>query len=202
MITSKLKLLSLFVLISFSPIDLCNAEETPLMWASAEANITEMQMLIKTGACVNDVAWRDQPHGGKPVLRYAIDSGSLRAVQILLEAGASPHNFTESPIIKDGDDKRANVRNLSLLSHAINSGAPIAIIQELITHGAHIDGSPKIWGDWSALMVAAYRGNKEAVILLLQAGADKSAINSMDNKTALDYAQEMQHLEIAKILEV
>lgn len=200
MIISKVKLLSLLIFISSFSAPVCNAQETSLMKAASQANIHEMKDLIKAGACVNDVAWRDQPHGGNPVLRYAIDSGSLEAVQLLLENGANPNDFTESPLIK-ANDKRANVRNLSLLSHSINTGAPVAIIQELLKHGAHSDGSPKIMGDWSALMVAAYRGNKDALIILLQAGADKSAVNSMDNKTALDYAKEMQHLEIMNILQ-
>lgn len=176
-------------------------EETPLMKAAQQAKIEEMKELIKAGAYVNEVAFRDQPHGGYPVLRYAIDSGCLQAVQILLEAGANLHDFTESPIIYDDFNCKANVRNLSLLSHAVNSGAPICIIKELLNKGAHIDGAPKICGDWSPLMIAAYRGNIEAVIILLQAGAEVDSINAMDQKTALDYAKEENHVEIIKILQ-
>jgi ankyrin repeat protein len=176
-------------------------EETLLMKATLQANIKEMKNQIKAGANVNAVAYRDQPHGGNPVLRYAIDSGSLEAVQILLEAKANPNDFTESPLLYRDEFHKANMRNLSLLSHAINSGSPIAIIKELINNGAHLDGSPKIAGDWSPLMIAAFRANKEAVIVLLQAGADASVVNNMDNKTALDYAKEMKHNEIIKILE-
>ena len=64
-----------------------------------------------------------------------------------------------------------------------------------------MDGNPKLAGDWSALMVASYTGYTEAVEVLLKAGADKEAVNSMDNKTASDYALEQGHEEIVKLLE-
>lgn len=202
MITSTIKLLvlPLFIAGNNSICNIYSFEETPLMKATLKANIQEMKNQIKAGANVNAVAYRDQPHGGKPVLRYAIDSGCLEAVQILLKSGANPNDFTESPLLYNNDFHKANMRNLSLLSHAVNSNAPIAIIKELIKKGAHLDGSPKIAGDWSPLMIAAFKGNKEAVIVLLEAGADASAVNSMDNKTALDYAKEIKHVEIVKIL--
>jgi ankyrin repeat protein len=175
---------------------------TPLMEAAEHADLKKMRYLIKQGASVNDVEGCDWPHAGKPVLRYAIDSRSLEAVYLLLENGANPNDITESPIINPNPlEKKANIRNLSLLSHAINSHAPIEIVIELIQYGAHLDGTPKVMGDWEPLMIASYRGNKEAVILLLKLGADVSAINNMDNKAALDYAKEMNHTQIVEILE-
>lgn len=195
-------LLTFVILFSFSNSSLGYLwGATPLMEAAQRADLKAMQGLIKQGADVNAVCGQEDFHAGSPVLRYAIDSGSLEAVRILLAAGANPNNLTESPLIYDDTFCHANVRNLSMLSHAVNSGAPIAIIQELIKYGAHSDGTPKTMGDWSSLMIASFRGYKEAVIVLLQAGADASAVNSMDNKTALDYAQEMEHKEIIKLLE-
>lgn len=173
-------------------------KKTPLMQAVINQDIEHIKQLIKAGEDVNAVAYRDWPHGGKPVLRYAIDTHSWEIVRILLEAHANPNNFTESPLISE--NRTSNVRNISLLSHAINSHAPLTIITELITFGAHLDGSPKICGDWSALMIAAYRGYTEAVILLLDKGADILAINSTDGKTALDYAKEQKHTDIIEIL--
>jgi ankyrin repeat protein len=174
-------------------------EETSLMKASFRADKQEMQKLIKAGEDVNAVAFCCQPSTGYPVLRYAIDSHSPEAVQILLAAGANPNSMTESEFPKR-DVKIGNVRNLSLLSHAINIGAPIVIIEELIKNGANVDGTPKVWSDYSALMIAAYNGYTDAVRVLLHAGADASFVNSYDQKTALDYAQKQNHEEVIKML--
>ena len=202
MIICKIKSFALIVLLVFLNHSACG-RETLLMKAAFCAGLQEMKQLIQKGEDVNAVDGRDFPHGGKPVLRFAIDSGCLEAVQTLFKAGANPNDFTESPLLYR-DNCKANMRNLSLLSHAINSCAPISIIKELLQAGACIDGAPKICGDWSPLMIAAYKGNKEAVIVLLEAGADTSKMNSMDNKTALDYAKEVNlpvHKEIVKLLE-
>ena len=213
MVTSKINSFALALLVLFQ-FSFCENylenhlpfmdDETSLMKAALRADIPEMKKLIQAGADVNAVFARDFPHGGRPVLRYAISSKCLEAVQILLEAGANVNDFTESPLLYRRGQHEANMRNLSLLSHAVNSNAPISIIKELIKYGAHLDGTPKIAGDWSPLMIAAYRGYKEAVIILLQAGADPLAVNNMDNKTALDYAKEIkrpEYTEIVKILE-
>ncbi len=94
--------------ISKAYFDSC--EDTPLMKAAFEGNIDLMKKLIKSGEDVHAVAFRDQPHGGKPVLRYAIDSHCLESVSILLNAGANPNEFTESPIITT--DGKSNVSTL------------------------------------------------------------------------------------------
>lgn len=172
---------------------------SPLMKAASEKNISEVEKLIKAGEDVNDVTGREWPHGGKPVLRYAIDSGCCELVHILLAAGACPNEFTVSPVITN--DKQSNVRNLSLLSHAINSLVPISIIKELLKYGAHIDGTPKIMGDWTSLMIAAYRGYTQAVEILLAFGVTVKDVNNQDHKTALDYAREQKHMDIVKMLQ-
>lgn len=175
-----------------------NTEITPLMQAVIDKDINKIKQLIREGENVDAVAYCDQPRMGYPVLKYAIDTQSLEIVKILLEANADPNNLTTSPIITK--DMKSNVRNISLLSHAINSNSPINIISELIKFRANIDGSPKCLGDWSTLMIAAYRGYTDAVLLLLDKGADLSAVNSKDRKTALDYAKEQNHITIVDIL--
>jgi ankyrin repeat protein len=167
------------------------------MKVSFKGNTAKMKRLIGRGADVNAVAFRDQPRGGSPVLRYAIDSHNPAAVELLLSQGADPNNFTSHAPLHTSSH---NVRNLSLLSYAIRTKAQLSIIQALINHGANIDGEPKIAGDFTALMVAAIVGYTQAVKLLLNLGANKDAINTYDKKTALDYARENNHPAIVQLL--
>ncbi len=190
--------IAIVLLVASSASPFSNWEETPLMHAAAKGDIEQMRELIRSDADVNAFYAMDFPRAGYPVLRYAIDSHSLEAVCLLIEAGAQVGDMTGSPLITG--NRSSNIRNLSLLSHAIRTKAPIVIIQQLLTHGAHVDGSPKVFVEWSALMVASYVGYTEAVVVLLKAGADKVAVNSMDNKIAYDYAFEQGHEEIVKLL--
>ena len=153
-----------------------------------------MRALIDAGADVNDIDGWDWPHAGKPVLRYAIDSGSLPSVEMLIKAGAVVNEFTECPILHP-KRTHANERNLTLLACAIHSHAPMAIIKALIKAGAEVN-KKSMFGYWTPLMVAAYDGYTEAAQELLAGGADKTLKNNNDDfRTALDYAKEMKHSE-------
>lgn len=170
---------------------------TPLMKAAITASLGTMRMLLANGANPSAVAFRDFPHAGKPVLRYAIDSQSPEAVQLLLDHNADVNDITESPIITNND--MLNVRNLSLLAHAINTYAPMGVIQTLINHSkTNLDQKSS---GWTPLMVAAYRGYKAAANALITAGADPLVINYQDSRTAIDYAAEKGFSDIVKLLQ-
>lgn len=174
-------------------------EKTPLMLAAQAGDIVLIKLLIAQGENVNATIDFDQPSMGRPVLRFAIDSGSVETVTLLINAGAQVNDLTVSPLYHP-ERSHANVRNLPLLSHAIKNHVPIEIIKVLIENGANIN-QKTVWGDWTPLMVAAYRGYKEAVFALLDAGADKLIANGPDsNRTALDYAIENGNSEIIAIL--
>jgi len=173
-------------------------KRTKLMDAAKSNNIAEARRLIEAGADVNAIEGHEFPRSGYPVLRYAIDSGSIEMVNLLINHGANTNFFTTSPI----DTKRthANVRNLPLLSHAIKVDASKDMLETLIRHGANVNQKPPM-GQWTPLMVAAYYGRIQAVKLLLAHGADKNAKNKHDdNKTAYDYALENGHKDIAALL--
>ena len=174
--------------------------ETPLIIAANKGDIHTMKKLISQNANVNHVAYRIWPHGGHPVLHYAIESGSVEAVKLLIEAGANVNEITSNLIIHQ-KRKQTNERNLFLLASAINSHAPINIIQALINGGADINKGGLTTGKWTPLMIASYRGYSDALKLLLKAGADKTIKNNHDGgRLAIDYAKEQGHVDIVKIL--
>ena len=172
--------------------------ETALMMAAKNGFIDVIQTLIDAGANVNAVAWSDSPSAGEPVLSYAIDSGVSEGVRILLKKGASPDAVTTNPIFNERPN--SSVRNLPLLSAAINVKAPIAIIEELIRGGADVNKKSSSV-EWTPLMVAAYVGYADAVKRLLDAGADTTLKNTQDGgRTALDYAKEGDYKKIIMML--
>jgi len=166
-------------------------EKTPFMYAAEKGDTKQMQALIDAGADVNAIEGCDWPRAGYPVLRHAIDSGSIDAVKLLLECGADPNQHTTSPIImRDPSRSGANVRNLPLLSHAVRSHVSDGIVKLLIAHGADVN-QKTICNEWTPLMVAAYVGDLAAMQLLITVGADQHAVNSCDgNRTASAYAGE------------
>jgi ankyrin repeat protein len=183
------KVFALIVLNIALPILSYYEPKTALMCAAEKGDVKRMQKLIKEGADVNAVYERDQPRMGYPVLRFAIDSKSIPAVELLLKHGANPNEHTTSPIMHRKRPS-ANVRNLPLLSHAIASHAPYRIVKLLIDYGADTN-QKTVFNEWTPLMVAAYATNLNAVELLLKTGANCKSINCCDgNRTAYDYAKE------------
>lgn len=145
-----------------------------LINAVKQTDIPLMKQLISQGADVNKVKRRDFPHGGYPVLRYAIDTHNLQTVQTLLLNGANPNEFTEIGLKHNPINPKTGFhvfpRNFSLLLYAICSKAPISIIKELLKYGANINGEPKSkeLGDWTALQVASYCKYDQAVEEIVQ----------------------------------
>ena len=176
-------------------------KESPLMIASKNANLGIMQKLIDAGAYVSTTAWCSQPRAGYPVLWYAIKRGSLDAVNLLVAAKANINAYTHGSGGMITNRPKSNVRNLSLLSAAINQGVDISIIKALITEKTDINKESFLFGGWTPLMVAAYKGNAKAVQALLDAGADKKIKNVKDgDRLAVDYARENGFRAIVKML--
>jgi len=195
------------LVLSFSRLFSCYAyivdvwEETPLMKAAGKGNLVAIKKLI-VGANVNAVIGRDQPHIGKPVLQYAIDSGSTKAVEILIKAGADVNWFSDKhSIYQECHERGPSARNLPLISSAISSYASIDIIKALVDANADVNKTC-LSSDLTPLMIAAYRGYDQAVKVLLDAGADKTLKNHKDGgRLAIDYAKEQGHADIVSMLE-
>jgi len=132
-------------------------------------------------------------------LQYAIKGGSIKAVRMLINTGAKVDSFTnDCPF---GGPNVCAVRNLPLLSAAINASVSIDIIQLLIDAKADVN-KKGLWSDLTPLMIAAYRGYEQAEKALLDAGADKTLKNHKDGgRLAIDYAKEKSYTHIVHMLE-
>lgn len=132
---------------------------TPLRTAAAQGHLHCLQILLANGAEVDSLDVKAQTP-----LFMAVSAKHLDCVAALLKAGAdpngSPHNNC-SPVLtaaREGD---------------------VAILRELLYHGAEVDVKPKI-PDWASnatacrgpLYISAVYGHMDCSRLLLQHGAN------------------------------
>ena len=71
-----------------------------------------------------------------------------------------------------------------------------AFLQFLLRHGATLNDKP---GDETALQAAAFKGFSASVDVLIKAGAPVDVADG-NGATALIYAAQMNHLEVAQLL--
>jgi ankyrin repeat protein len=139
--------------------------ETKLMIACKNKEALDtIKSLIQKGEDVNAVHGKDFQRAGSPVLRYAIDSEYTDAVKELLSKKANPNVETDSPLITA--EKSYSVHSLSLLGHAIKTKAPVKIIEALVNSGANTNSTSSRCKHWTAMNVAEYFKNTEALTYL------------------------------------
>ncbi len=119
---------------------------------------------------------------GKSALLRAVDAGDTFEVRRLVEAGA--------------DVNTQNNSGVTPLMNAAGMGNKEAV-ELLIQKGA--DVNHRTSGNYTPLMQAALVGQMEMVKLLLDAGAD-SSVKDTGGRTAISYAQEQKHEDIAQFI--
>lgn len=169
----------LTVLLGCKPEAVDDSAAKSLLDAAEQGDLQLMDDFLKGSQLVNmrnACQWT-------PLMKAALN-GQYEAVEKLLEKGAAV----------DLEDKGGYT---ALMLAASNNFANV--VELLIQHGAdinHIEHSH----NWTAILWAAKQGHLETVQVLLKYGA-KTTLTDDQNKTALDYARQNGHQQIASLLE-
>jgi uncharacterized protein len=161
----------------------------PLIALSARAgSINMLRYLIGAGANVN--ARTSVNETPLMLAAYFRDEGAMsdrydQAVRLLVEAGANlenePHNYTPLAYAAYSDRQRA--------------------LRYLIERGARVDADARdrlVYIN-TPLMMAAMQGHREAVRVLLRAGADP-LVRVHHGNTAREFAQKYNHTHVEPLL--
>lgn len=171
-----------------------------ILWAAQRGHTPLLHILLRRGIDVN-TALKSPVSGhkrrtrvlvaghedGETALHFAAFAGHQEVVRVLLSQGANaaPQStrLRETPLHKALKASARNVAVVRLLANA-NSGAGI--------NAQQIDGT-------SALHLAAVRGDRALVQLLLDSGATVN-IRDMVSSTPLHWAVSYRHMAVVKLL--
>jgi len=189
---------------------------TPLWLGSGNnANADLLRELLEAGARVDVMPYE---HNRQPIHQAAVH-GSVEAVRLLLDAGASPtpenDTFDGSEIspfllacgsgkvesvnifLDRGVDAHMTSKNGKSALHYAAHGGYVAIAQVLIDKGCDVDAREE--DGWPPMMIAAQEGHLSFVDLLMKNNANIDA-EEKDGATSLWIAAQQGHVAIVKSL--
>jgi ankyrin repeat protein len=176
--------------------------KTALMSAVENGNNNLVDWLINHKANLNIETDWEQPHAGKPALSFALEAKNLDAGKLLVDAGANVNLYNDLGTVENLEiiPESLRARNPTLLIYAIGRKLPMPFITMLLSSTRVEVNKPAFLKTITPLMITAAIGYEEAVKALLDAGADKEIINTLDNKKAIDYARDAGYKNIVKLL--
>ena len=161
-----------------TPVQL-TAEEQALMEAAYSGQLEEVRRLVRGGTSVKVI---DEER--RTPMMFAAFNGHAAVAEYLLDAGAEID-------AKDSSGRTA-------LMYAA-SGPFVDTVGLLLKRGAEVNVQGTLEG-FTPLMTAAAEGLADVVRILLTAGADPD-IKDKDGDTALTFAEQNGHSEVAALLE-
>ena len=117
-----------------------------------------LEIIVNHGADVNAT---DKNH--VTALMLACVKGNKDVINVLLNAGADPN-------IADG-------KGATCIYHAVGEGCSKDVLETIVNHGADVNAKNKF--NRTALLIACVKGNKDAINILLNAGADPNVTDYM-----------------------
>ena len=173
--------------------------------ALRDANVNAVTKALDSGISANDRIYGDMP------LAIAAMKGNLKIATLLLDHGAKPDSdnqwgctalycaawHADAPMVQLLLEHGAKSQIESSLAYAAFHGET-NVLRALIDHGANVN-SPDTANRKTPLYKAASKGHKEAVLMLLEAGADPAIAND-DGITPAVAAKEYNHPEIADVI--
>lgn len=138
--------------------------------ASKKGDLARMRACLEAGA--DPIYWdgQDFPRPGKSTLSQAIDSGSIEAVKLLLDAGANVEIYSEIPYDLNLLDNPTS-RGASQLGYAIAVGSSTEIIKLLVSYSKNLDKADLFTGHWTPYRIARFYERDDIATLLAEAGA-------------------------------
>lgn len=162
-------------------LDAATALNHQLWAAAAQGNLKELDSALSSPASLPDINGRDRE--GRTALSLALEGGHLPVVDALLAAGADPNRPTITP---DGLPLRYPLMIAACLPA---KSQRVACLRQLICAGAQVNQVDS--RDRSALMHAACHGHSNAIVALVEAGADLD-MRDQAGKTAFMHANAPQ----------
>ena len=152
---------------------------TALLIATRNGYDTITEMLLYKNPNINH-----QDCSRRTALMNAVEHDNVAFVRMLLYMGANT-------------DLRNSDGETALSSYSMSSN-PVDSIKLLIAHGMHINGCDKYGG--TAVMRAAWYGKRDIVKLLTEMTGAVINLKDTTGMTALDYARDKGHDDIAQLL--